>query len=346
LATHRGRIDPNTKDVVVKVREFKLPGTHIATDSIIVGPDHNIWFAELRAIATLAANGKIREAGVDGGSDPGTLTSGPDGNVWANAAEFAPPNDRGVGDDHFRSAYTIYRVTPSMQRTTFTLPKNTDQMPTNLLKVGSGFYFGYQRLLDISNSESYLPLISTIDANGKKQAVFKPHSHGEFLAWIDLLETAGPTLWLYDYHGGMRICGLTWHCKVVHLGYPYELLDNLHAMALAHSRANDDVYVADLNDWTIEKLSIEGARLKGYRNPIIQEGYGALAYYRGNIWVTLNGDEKGRPMLGRLTPSNEFSEISLPFPGPTAAVTAMVGGPDGHLWYLRGNHIGEVLARI
>ncbi|MGC1381351.1 MAG: hypothetical protein WA814_10070 [Candidatus Baltobacteraceae bacterium] len=117
-------------------------------------------------------------------------------------------------------------------------------------------------------------------------------------------------------------------------------------MAIAYSRANDDVYIADLNDWTIERLSSKGQRLTGYRNPIIQEGYGAIAYFHGNIWITLNGDDKGRPMLGRLTPKNEFSEISLPFPGPTAAVTAMVGGPDGHMWYLRGNHIGEILSRI
>ncbi|MGC1381352.1 MAG: hypothetical protein WA814_10075 [Candidatus Baltobacteraceae bacterium] len=190
METHVGRADPHLRDVVVKVREFALPAKHVATESIIVGPDHNLWFAELRAIATLTTDGKIREAGVAGGSDPGTLTTGPDGNVWANTAAFAPPSDEVRRRRGW--AYAIYRVTPEMQRTTFRLPKNTDQMPTNLLRVGSKFYFGYQRLLDISNSESYLPLIATLDTDGKSQKAFEPNSHGEFLAWIDLLQNAGP----------------------------------------------------------------------------------------------------------------------------------------------------------
>ncbi len=32
--------------------------------------------------------------------------------------------------------------------------------------------------------------------------------------------------------------------------------------------------------------------------------------------------------------------------GLTYVVSALITGPDGHLWYLRGDHIGEIVSTI
>ena len=55
-----GNPEPSYVDKVVKVREFKLPDKEVATDSIIVGPDRNLWFTEFRAVVRLTVNGRIR----------------------------------------------------------------------------------------------------------------------------------------------------------------------------------------------------------------------------------------------------------------------------------------------
>jgi hypothetical protein len=219
-------------------------------------------------------------------------------------------------------------------------------MPTNLVKVGTRFYFGFQELIQQSNSGRYLPLVATIDMKGQVRTAFHFKSGLTFVAWLNVLRMPGPKLWLYDYQGYIRICTITGSCRRIATYSPEELLDNVHGMTMAYSPVDNDVYIVNCNTWTIYKVSSDGKRLHGYRNPIIQIGYGALAYYDGNIWVTLNGDDKGRPMLGRLTPSNQFTTISLPFSGPTYLVTAMVRGPNGHMWYLRGNYVGEILSRI
>jgi len=88
-----GDPEPSYLDKVVKVREFKLSGKQVATDSIIVGPDRNLWFTEFRAIARLTVNGQIRVINLRSEqSYPGLLTIGPDGNIWANTAARPPPN--------------------------------------------------------------------------------------------------------------------------------------------------------------------------------------------------------------------------------------------------------------
>ena len=117
-------------------------------------------------------------------------------------------------------------------------------------------------------------------------------------------------------------------------------------MFIAYLSADQDVYIANRNTWTIYKLSSDGKRTSSYHNTAVQHGNAALAYYHGNIWIAMDGYNQGRPILGRLTPSNKFSAIALPFAGSTYLVSAMVPGPNGHLWYLRGNRVGEILSPI
>ena len=107
-----------------------------------------------------------------------------------------------------------------------------------------------------------------------------------------------------------------------------------------------DVYIANLNGAYIYKFSSSNKNLQTFYIAGIAGGAGALAYYNGNIWITLGPDAQGRPLFGSLSPSGNFSEIALPILGPTDGPTALVDGPDGHLWYLRGHQVGEILSKI
>ncbi len=51
-------------------------------------------------------------------------------------------------------------------------------------------------------------------------------------------------------------------------------------------------------------------------------------------------------MLGRLSKDNVFKLYALPFTGQQYLVTTLAEGPDGKLWYLRGDHIGEIVSGI
>jgi hypothetical protein len=46
----------------VKVREFTLPRKHLATYSIIVGPDKDLWFTEFRGFGRMTVDGQLSEA--------------------------------------------------------------------------------------------------------------------------------------------------------------------------------------------------------------------------------------------------------------------------------------------
>jgi hypothetical protein len=339
---------PAYVDKIVKVREFKVPDNQVATDSIIVGPDRNLWFTEYGAIVRLTVEGQMRATSLRSGQpEPGLLTSGPDGNIWANAAQLPPPN-RSRETPLSLTWYLLYRVTPEGRFTAFPLPLNTNFFPTGLLTVGSALYFGLPILAVIHGDDEYrnfLATISTTDGIVKKIASV-PLTSGTADSYIMALLAPGPRIWFYDFAGGLHVCTIAGKCFFRQSAYPYRLVDTLQGTPLAYSPTDQDIYIENQNFYTIYRYSVSGKPLRAYKNLAFAYGFGSLAYYRGNIWITLGGDDKARPNLGRLTPAGQFSEISLPFVGPTAAVTALVGGPDGHLWYLRGYHVGEILSKI
>jgi hypothetical protein len=189
--------------------------------------------------------------------------------------------------------------------------------------------------------------IDQVNEHGALTTLFtlRPGSYIDPPDLIRTLVTPDKKLWFYDFRGGLRGCGLDGHCVHTTLGSPYLYVESLQGTLTTYSPADHNVYVCNNNTSTIYKVSLSGRRLGSYTNPEIGRGFCAMQYYHNDIWVTLNGDSQLRPMLGRLTPSGQFSEISLPFHGGYE-VGAMTEGPDGHLWYLRGRSVGKVLSSL
>ena len=227
---------------------------------------------------------------------------------------------------------------------TYGLPKGTIVFPTNLVKIDSTLYFGLtQQLYNSKGSEYYLNSVATITTDGWVKKIFEVHNPAVTVGWVQFIATPDHNLWLYDYAGDVDVCSLAGKCKDTFIASTGFYVESLIGTVMAYSPADHDVYVCNTTTSSVHKLSLQGKKLSKLESYDIGNGAGEITYFQGHIWVDLGGDSQGRPMLGNLSPSGQFSEVSLPFKGPTWAVTGMVEGPDGHLWYLRGPYVGEIL---
>jgi hypothetical protein len=323
---------------IVKIREFKLRAPQDATYSIIVGPDRNLWFTEYRAIVRMTTSGKMRVIRMrPTDSDPGFLTIGPDGYVWATTAASAPGSRL--------TAYQIIKVRLDLGLTPYDLA--ADAFPTNLVNINKQLYFGLDQEVEISGSDVYRDSVANISTTGKVNVLFQVNAQGSYgYFWLNALTTPDSRIWLYDYEGFVHSCSLDGNCTLAESPSPEEYADNLHPDSFAYSPADNNVYVANGYLSTIYKFSSADKPIEQYFNGYIGSGYTALTYCAGNIWVTLGPDSEGRPLFGALTPSGQFEYYALPLPKASYIATALVCGPDHHLWYLRGAQVGEILSKI
>jgi hypothetical protein len=336
--THIQSTRVETKRVpIVKIKEFSLPPSQIATFSIIVGPDRNLWFT-----------GKITEIKMSSSeSDPGFLAPGLGGIVWASTAGFASPINKRSQRREPDTGYQILQVTPEPKVTAFTLPYGTDAFPSNLVAIDHRFYFGIDEEVDVSGSDEYRDMAATISSRGKIKTLYQVNTMKSYpYFWLNAVTTPGPLIWLYSGEGTVSACTLDGKCKLARLPGPGEYLDNPHPKSIVYSPAARSVYIADQNYGFVDKLSLDDKLVKSYSNEFISTGYAAVGYYGRNVWITLGPDSDGRPMLGRLTPSGDLSMIALPLPHSSYEPAALVAGPNGHLWYLRGSYVGEILSKI
>ena len=81
---------------VINAREFPVPGKDRTAASIVVGPDNNLWFTELRHIGTMSGAGQLLHYKQlkSTQSIPGALINRQDGYIWANTSERLPPRCR------------------------------------------------------------------------------------------------------------------------------------------------------------------------------------------------------------------------------------------------------------
>lgn len=229
---------------------------------------------------------------------------------------------------------------------TIFLPSDTFLFPTNLARIGATLYTGITTITDVNGSDVISDNVDSVNEDGTVTTLFSIDGKSSYIDppfLIRTLATPDKKLWFYDYRGGILGCRLDGHCTYTLLDNPYLYVESLTGTLTAYSPADHNIYVCNTFTSTIYKVSLLGRKVGHYTNPEIGRGFCALLYYHHDIWVTLNGDSQVRPMLGRLTPGGQFSLISLPFHGGYE-VGAMTEGPDGHMWYLRGREVGEILS--
>lgn len=347
---------------LVNAREFRLPGKDRTQASIIVGPDGNLWFTELRHIGTMSTSGQLIHDRLLKPTQeiPGALTNRHDGYIWANVAEALAPRCRcpkcarrctlppqTEADRQGWTEYQLFKISTAMDIHTIFLPPTTFSFPTNLVRMGTDLYTGLTTSV-WSHGSVVTDVVDHVSESGDITTLFSVPGIPSYLEpsdFIRTLATPDKKLWFYDYRGDIHGCQLDGHCTLTQLAHPELYVGSLQGTLTEYSPADHDVHVCTYFTSTIYSVSLSGKRAGAFRNPEIGRGFCALLYYHHDIWVTLNGDSQLRPMLGRLTPDGQFSLISLPFHGGYE-VGAMTEGPDGHLWYLRGRAVGEILSGV
>lgn len=345
----RASVVPDAEHMsVVKAREFRVPGRDLLTTSIVAGPGRNLWFTKLRHIGYITTGGEIHEVMLrQTQAIPEALTVGSDGYVWANAGgRMKPRQDDSTGGNTWGGTmYQLFKVDPALHVQTFYLPLDTNGYPNNLVRIGPRLYTARTLLTTAHGTDFITGEVDRVNEDGTVTPLFPMTytSNEGGTGWVRLLATPDKKIWLYDYLGGIHGCTTGDRCTYTFLGPAEFYVGSLQGTLAAYSPTDRYVYVCDSNTSTIYKTALSGKHAGKYRNLDIGFGLCAMTYYHHDIWVTLNGDSEDRPMLGRLTPSGKFYEMSLPFKGGYV-VSAMAAGPDGHLWYLRGHSVGEILS--
>ncbi|MBJ7600079.1 MAG: hypothetical protein DLM67_00640 [Candidatus Nephthysia bennettiae] len=71
---------------------FPLPTPYAFPGSIVTGPDGNLWFAESGKLGRISTSGALREFALPAGHNPRSIAPGPDGRLW-----FTEPGNGRVG---------------------------------------------------------------------------------------------------------------------------------------------------------------------------------------------------------------------------------------------------------
>ncbi len=321
-------------ETTVNAVEYTLPHGRVAWSSIIVGPDSYLWFTEQNAISKMSVNGAYQRFPLKPSDvGPGTLTIGPDGNIWVN-----PATGVSTAGGVVPVSPSIIKITPTGAITRYPITAALN-LTTNLVRSRNRLYFG---LLTLNKHRDQGPkIIADIMTNGTIERAFTPRDPTLSDGWVDVFGSPKGKLWLYDYQGGVQACAYSGKCSYVEAGASFYGA-SVHGTVIAYSPNDRCTYVSDAGDGAIYRLSPAGQIVSAFRSPWLT-GYGALAYYNRAIWITLGGDAQGHPLLGRLDAHGKFSVVALPFVGGSE-VLALTKGPDGHLWYLRQHYVGKILS--
>ena len=270
-------------------------------------------------------------------SDPGFLTIGPDGYVWATTAASAPGSRL--------TAYQIIKVRVDLGLTPYDLA--ADAFPTNLVNISKQLYFGLDQEVEISGSDVYRDSVASISTTGKVNVLFQVNELGSYgYFWLNALTTPDSRIWLYDFEGFVHSCSLDGKCTLAESPSPEEYVNNLHPDSFAYSPADNNVYVANGYLSTIYKFSSADKLIKHYFNGYIGSGYTALTYCAGKHLGDSGSRFRGEATVWGSDSDWPVRDDALPLPKASYIATALVCGPDHHLWYLRGAQVGEILSKI
>jgi streptogramin lyase len=262
--------------------EFPLKAGDLPPGSLTVGPDGNLWLPGSYAICRITPSGALTEFPLQAGySNPQSLTPGPDGNLWFT--------------DAVASMFgAIGRITPSGAVTEFPLP--------------AGYYDSLGALTVGLDGNLWFPESSTAgDAIGR----ITPAGA--------LAEFPLPTTGLVPGSLTIGADGNLWFAEGSSAG------------SGAIGRITPSGALAEFplpTDWTV-----------GPDVPTLTAGPD------GNLWFPEYETSGPTIALGRITPSGAFTEF--PLPADHGFPRALTVGPDGNLWFTETSFFdGDAIGRI
>jgi len=288
----------------------RYPVSNGVAQSIITGPDGNLWFVEGSGLKIA----RMTPGGVVTGEFPITgpvstdiltvpvITVGPDGNLW-----FSRRRDAAIG-----------RITPLGVMTQF-----DTQIPGTITPDPWGITAGPDGNLWFT--ESILNNIGRITPAGAVTRFSIPGKGNYYGGTRPLNITAGPdgNVWFTQYDDTARIGRITPAGVITEFpvpgGVPYDI-----------------TLGPDGNLWFTDSVANKIGRITpaGFITEFLIPTSGNWPLYittgpDGNLWFTENSSNK----LGRITVAGEITEFSIPFGIGGGAPTGITAGPDGNLWF-------------
>jgi streptogramin lyase len=248
-------------------------------------------------------------AGLPSGSDPSSLTVGPDGNVW------------------FVDVGAIGRITPSGQITEFTAGLNPGSMPSAIVAASDGNLW----FTDPGTTKA----IGKITPTG--QITETPAGQSP----LELTTGANGTLWFTDPMAKAigRIIPSTGAIKE----FDYSTLDPVSDIDEITAGPDGNVYFTDRgNNRGVGKITPDGSLTETLTGiGTMPAGIGAGA--DGNVWFS----DQSTPAIGRVTPGGVGTEFAHADGLQTnSAPDEITAGPDGNVWFDDQEAGSDMVGRI
>jgi streptogramin lyase len=291
------------------ITEYAVPTAASHPESIVSGPDGNLWFTEFdgNKIGRVTPSGMFSEYAVPtAASGPAAITSGPDGNLWFT--------ENSIGK--------IGRITTGGVVTEFPIP-TASSYPYGITSGPDG------NLWFVEYGSSKIARMTTVGSVTEFQvANHNPGGFGDQLLGI----TAGPDGNLWFTEGGASMIGRITPSGVL-TEYTLPSGNGAHEGITAGPDGNlwftggGDVFHAG----AIGRVTPAGA-ITMYPTAIGSVPLGITTGPDGNLWFT----ESKTNMVAKITPSGVITEYALPTPGGDSLHLGPYGiatGLDGNVWF-------------
>jgi streptogramin lyase len=254
-------------------------------------------------------------SGLPAGSDPSSLTPGPDGNVW------------------FVDMGAIGRITPSGAITEFTTGLNPGSMPHAIVPGDDGNLW----FTDLGTTKA----IGKITPAGTITETTTGLNPGA--APYEITAGANGTLWFLDVGTTSAIGRITTSTGAIK-EFPYTL-DPVPSLDEITGGPDGNVYFTDKGNVPgVGKVTPDGTITESTTS-LMSMPSGIGAGPDGNVWFS---DQGSPPAIGRVTTAGtvtEFDHTNSALPA-NSAPDEITGGPDGNVWFddqLSGsNAVGRV----
>jgi streptogramin lyase len=280
------------------------PGRQAEPNSVVVGPDHNLWFTEFTGekIGRITTGGVITEFKISGAQSLVGIASGPDGNIW-----FTDQFTGKVG--HINTAggqLKWYSLKSGSYPQGLTVGPDgnlwfVDQKKTGLFTVGK-----------ITTAGTITEYSGTLKAGG-----FQPYT-------ITAQITGGPdgNLWFTNPQApataGKNFVGKITTAGAVTIYTTADLPQAIVSGPDGNLWVTETSHVAKITTSGIEtEYAITGAAFSG-----ITVGPD------GNLWFTESST------LGRITTGGTLTEFPKTTFAQFSLLAGITSGPDGNLWFL------------
>jgi len=305
---------------IVNVTETSIPSASNTGRSMALGSDGALWFAETRAIGRVTTSGTINEYPVSSQMyGPGYLALGPGGNIWF---------DGGNGSIVSQTSYLAY-ITPS--GTMATNQAFSPPTPGSLtLGPDGNIWFlingSIAKLTGITvtqyslahNGLSASPADMTLGPDGN---FWVAESYGYFDKYVissnSVTAYQTPPIFPGASPGSMQ---------------PFRIV----------AGPNNDLYLSSSSE--LAKTDTSGNIVSTYQLTYTFANPGQMSNAFNAVWVPLNLNGDGHPMVGHIGTNGQYAELALSAVGQSGDQAAPVGaialGSDNNLWYIRKNVVG------